>query len=94
MPNFQDIFETRKQSLISVFSICVTAPLTISQPKIRSLRLPLLKFDASLNFSIRVNFECFMNSRWNCFWIIDIFPVIVWSQIKGSLGFSNALDFA
>ena len=28
MRSFQDIFETRKRSLISVFSICMTVPLT------------------------------------------------------------------
>ena len=28
MQNFQDIFETRKQSDISAFSICMTVPLT------------------------------------------------------------------
>ena len=27
MQNFQDTFETRKQSFISVFSICMTVPL-------------------------------------------------------------------
>ena len=27
MRNFQDTFETRKQSFISVFSICMTVPL-------------------------------------------------------------------
>ena len=27
MPNFQDTFETRKQSFISAFSICMTVPL-------------------------------------------------------------------
>ena len=28
MQNFQDIFETRKRSIIRVFSNCMTAPLT------------------------------------------------------------------
>ena len=28
MRNFQDTFKTRKQSLISAFSICITGPLT------------------------------------------------------------------
>ena len=27
MQNFQDTFETRKQSFVSVFSICMTVPL-------------------------------------------------------------------
>ena len=30
MQKFQDTFETRKQSFISAFSICVTVPLSIS----------------------------------------------------------------
>ena len=30
MRNFQDTFETRKRSFISVFSICMTAPLRVS----------------------------------------------------------------
>ena len=30
MQNFQDIFETRERSFISAFSICMTAPLTIT----------------------------------------------------------------
>ena len=30
MRNFQDIFETRKQSFISAFSICMTVPLKSS----------------------------------------------------------------
>ena len=29
MRNFQDTFETRKQSFISIFSICVTVPLIL-----------------------------------------------------------------
>ena len=28
MRNFQDTFETRKQSLVSAFSICMTVPLS------------------------------------------------------------------
>ena len=31
MRNFQDTFETRKQSFISVFSICMAAPLMITK---------------------------------------------------------------
>ena len=27
MPNFQDTFETHKQSFISAFSVCMTVPL-------------------------------------------------------------------
>ena len=29
MRNFQDIFETRKRSFISAFSICMTVPVTL-----------------------------------------------------------------
>ena len=29
MPNFQNTFETSKQSIISAFSICMTVPLNI-----------------------------------------------------------------
>ena len=31
MQNFQDTFQTRKQSFISAFSICMTVPLTFSK---------------------------------------------------------------
>ena len=31
MQNFQDAFETRKQSFVSAFSICVTVPSTVDQ---------------------------------------------------------------
>ena len=31
MQNFQDTFETRKRSFISAFSICMTAPLNLSE---------------------------------------------------------------
>ena len=35
-----------------------------------------------------------MIALWNRFWDIDIFPVIIQSQIKGCLGFFNVLHFA
>ena len=35
-----------------------------------------------------------MIARWIRFRIINIFPVIICSQIKGGFGFSNVLDFA
>ena len=35
-----------------------------------------------------------MIALWNRSWDIDIFPVIIQSQIKGGLGFSNVLHFA
>ena len=53
----------------------------------RSLRVSLLTFDIFVNCSIRLNFvEMFheimamyfkMIARWNCFRVIDIFPVII-----------------
>ena len=33
MPNFQDTFKTRKQSIISAFSICIIAPLKVINKK-------------------------------------------------------------
>ena len=34
MQNFQDTFETRKQSFINTFSICMTIPLTLLMMKV------------------------------------------------------------
>ena len=31
MQNFHDTFKTRKRSFVSVFSICITVPLTLEQ---------------------------------------------------------------
>ena len=43
MRNFQDTFESLKQSFISVFSICMTVPLKEAKLRLKNVKMVLFK---------------------------------------------------
>ena len=62
MWNFQDTFETRKQSFISAFSVCMTVPLTHNEVKyivverfIRTLNNRIYKDKTALSKNVYID---------------------------------------